>query len=163
MCVFANIYTELNIPEYPKFLYAQKRYDESRESLKRVNAFKTCETSDSEWPFWFYVWYRKWINLVKKDKSYKIAQPRAYSRGKWFSNHLSCQKQPLPKFFPSKKHWPNLVRITVMWTICSFCSYVSPLIPSKINRGWFIHKSLLRAHFWPNRIHFWCHDLNHIW
>ena len=48
MCVFATIYTELKIPESPKFLYAQKRYHESRESLKRVNAFNTGETPDSD-------------------------------------------------------------------------------------------------------------------
>lgn len=48
MSVFAAIYTQLRIPESPKFLYGQKRYDESRECLKQVNVFNTGENFDND-------------------------------------------------------------------------------------------------------------------
>lgn len=46
--VFSTVYTFVKIPESPKFLYGQKRYDESRECLKQVNAFNTGEKFDSD-------------------------------------------------------------------------------------------------------------------
>lgn len=102
------------MPESPKFLFSQERYDEAREALDRVAQFNGNKYSSSKYSNFKFV-----AEQIRPDDDNDENQSLVIP-----VNEQLVEAPPVTEMLTDSEFKANVVKMTVMWCNASFCTYL---------------------------------------